>query len=207
MDHNRVREVITTAALAAGLPEGRVLGTPSAADNLTLKRPRLEVDILPESYSRTGRKLTARRRDARQTVKKELYSVRLEVTCHVLAEDEAWLTAFCRDFLAKLPRGFNDDTGNYVKLAASEASFSTPPAKRMGKAEIKVFSRADTLLHLIFTWRVTTETERALIENVNLNAPTLGEGSNHHGDEENQAGYPGTDRTGSGSGTDAGKRV
>lgn len=207
MDHNLVREVITTAAQAVGLPEGRVLGTPSASDNLTLKRPRLEVDILPETYTRTGRKLAVRRLDPRQTVKKELYSVRLEATCNVLAEDETWLTAFCRGFLAKLPRGFNDDAGNFVKLAASEASFSTPPAKRVGTAEIKVFSRADKLLHLIFTWRVATETERALIENVNLNPPTLGEGSNNHGDEENEAGHPGTDQAETGYGTDAGKRV
>lgn len=179
MDHALVREVITTAALAAGLPEGRVLGTPSTSDNLTLKRPRLEVDILPETYVRTGRKLAARRLEARQTVKKELYSVRLEATCNVLAEDEAWLTAFCRGFLAKLPRGFNDDAGNYVKLTASEARFSMPPAKRVGTAEIKVFSRADTLLHLIFTWRVATETERDLIHTVNIKPPTLGKGASH----------------------------
>lgn len=184
MDHNLIREVVTRAALAAGLPEGRVLGTPSAADNLTLKRPRLEVDILPETYTRTGRKLAVRRLEARQTVKKELYNARLDVTCNVLAEDEAWLTAFCRDFLVKLPHGFNDDAGNFVKLAASEARFSTPSAKRVGTAEIKTFSRADKLLHLIFTWRVTTETERALIENVNLKPPTLGKGASH-GDEEN----------------------
>ena len=184
MDHNLVREIITTAALAAGLPEGRVLGTPSAADNLTLKRPRLEVDILPEAYSRTGRKLAVRRLEARQAVKKELYTARLEATCNVLAEDETWLTAFCQDFLAKLPHGFNDEAGNFVKLAASEATFSTPPAKRVGTAEIKVFSRADKWLHLIFTWRVTLETERDLIHTVNVKPPTWGKGL-HHGDGEN----------------------
>lgn len=182
MDHNLVREVVTRAALAAGLPEGRVLGTPSAADNLTLKRPRLEVDILPETYTRTGRKLAVTRTDRRQKVKKELYTARLEATCNVLADDETWLTTFCRDFLAKLPRGFNDDAGNHVSVTASEATFSTPPAKRVGTAEIKVFSRADKLLHLIFTWRVTVETERDLIHTVNIKPPTWGKVS--HGNEK-----------------------
>ena len=50
------REVITRAALAAGLPEGRVIDIVKK-DNLTLDRPRLELQFLPEKYTRTGRTL------------------------------------------------------------------------------------------------------------------------------------------------------
>lgn len=50
------REVITRAALAAGLPEGRVIDMVKK-DNLTLDRPRLELQFLPEKYTRTGRTL------------------------------------------------------------------------------------------------------------------------------------------------------
>lgn len=46
-------ETITRAALSAGLPEGRVMQA-VAADNLTLKRPRVELRFLPEKYTRTG---------------------------------------------------------------------------------------------------------------------------------------------------------
>ena len=50
------REVITRAALAAGLPEGRVIDM-AKKDNLTLQRPRMELQFLPEKYTRTGRTL------------------------------------------------------------------------------------------------------------------------------------------------------
>ena len=50
------REVITRAALAAGLPEGRVIDMVKK-DNLTLQRPRMELQFLPEKYTRTGRTL------------------------------------------------------------------------------------------------------------------------------------------------------
>lgn len=50
------REAITRAALAAGLPEGRVIDIVKK-DNLTLDRPRLELQFLPEKYTRTGRTL------------------------------------------------------------------------------------------------------------------------------------------------------
>lgn len=176
MDHNLIRNVITTAALAAGLPEGRVMGTPSASDNLTLPRPRLEVDILPETFTRSGRKLGIQRRDLRQNTKKELYTVRLDVTCNVLAEDETWLTGFCRAFLVNLPRGFQDEVQNHVQLTATEASFSLPPSKRVGESTISVFSRMEALLHLVFTWRVTAETERDLIQTATIKHPIWGKG-------------------------------
>lgn len=48
--------VITQAALDAGLPEGRVIDMVKK-DNLTLQRPRMELQFLPEKYTRTGRTL------------------------------------------------------------------------------------------------------------------------------------------------------
>lgn len=48
--------VITRAALDAGLPEGRVIDMVKK-DNLTLQRPRMELQFLPEKYTRTGRTL------------------------------------------------------------------------------------------------------------------------------------------------------
>nr|DAW17989.1 MAG TPA: hypothetical protein [Caudoviricetes sp.] len=52
--------VITQAALDAGLPEGRVIDMVKK-DNLTLQRPRIELQFLPEKYTRTGRVLGVRR--------------------------------------------------------------------------------------------------------------------------------------------------
>ena len=124
--------MITNAALAAGLPEGRVTDV-SAADNLTLPRPRLEVDFLPDSLTRTGRKLIVTRKEGIQTTKKELYEVRFDLTARVYAGsssgpalesasgdapgDATWLESFENAFVAALPRGVNDQRGNWKKSA------------------------------------------------------------------------------------------
>ena len=108
-----VTEVITRAALAAGLPEGRVIDIVKK-DNLTMDRPRVEMQFLPEKYTRTGRKLAVKRTKTEQISKRELYEVELTVNANVLADDREWLEAFCVDFVAALPRGGNDSRGNWI---------------------------------------------------------------------------------------------
>mgnify|MGYP000583344054 CR=1 FL=1 len=65
-------DIITRAALAAGLPEGRVIDK-TQKDNLTIKRPRMELQFMPERYTRSGRTLGLSRDGAVQTRKRELY--------------------------------------------------------------------------------------------------------------------------------------
>lgn len=154
--------IITKAAEKAGLPEKRVMGL-SAADNLTLPRPRVELEFLPEPFTRTGRKLAVTRDKAKQTTKKELYEHRLEVTANVLADDEKWLSAFEKSFVAAFPRGLDDSRGNWVKILVQQATFTTPPAKRVGDKEIKVFTKVNTLFLIKFTGRITSEEEQDLI--------------------------------------------
>ena len=84
------REAVTRAALAAGLPEGRVIDMVKK-DNLTIERPRLEVQFLPEKFTRTGRKLAAYRTEKTHIRKRELYAVELTVNANVLADDRDWL--------------------------------------------------------------------------------------------------------------------
>ena len=103
-------ETITRAALAAGLPEGRVIDIVKK-DNLTIERPRVEIQFMPERYTRTGRKLAVKRTKTEQIRKRELYEVELTVNANVLADDRAWLEAFSVDFVARLPRGGNPRAG------------------------------------------------------------------------------------------------
>ncbi|HJA79947.1 MAG TPA: translation initiation factor 2 [Candidatus Desulfovibrio intestinavium] len=155
-------ETITRAALAAGLPKGRVIDLVKK-DNLTLDRPRLELQFLPERYTRTGRKLAVTRTKTEQIRKRELYEVELTVNANVLADDRAWLEAFSLDFVAHLPRGGNDSRGNWIKVRTREATFSRAPDKRVGNAVIEVFTRANRLFVLTFTGRITDEEREALI--------------------------------------------
>lgn len=155
-------ETITRAALAAGLPEGRVIDVVKK-DNLTLERPRVELQFLPERYTRTGRKLSLAHSKTEQIRKRELYEVELTVNVNALADDRAWLEAFSLDFVANLPRGGNDSRGNWIKVRAREATFSRAPDKRVGNAVIEVFTRLNRLFVLAFTGRITGEEREALI--------------------------------------------
>ena len=69
-----VMKTVTRAAVAAGLPAERVM-TESAKDNITLPRPRLEVQMQPATYKRTGRKLGVTRTKTQHTTKRELYEI------------------------------------------------------------------------------------------------------------------------------------
>jgi hypothetical protein len=160
-------QIIGNAALTAGLPAGRVTDV-SAADNLTLPRPRVEVDFLPDALTRTGRRLHISRGETEQTIKKELYEVRFDLTAHVYADNEAWLEAFEYNFVAAFPRGVNDSRGNWIKIRVNQATFKKEKTKRVGSGEITVFKRFDTLFLVTLTGRVTTEEEQALITNIEI---------------------------------------
>ena len=168
-----LKTIVTEAAVKAGLPEGRVYGL-ADSDNLTLPRPRLEIQYLPNSYRRTGRKLAVTRQNGIQTTKKELYEVTLELTANVLADKPAWLAAFEHDFVAAFPRGVNDARGNWVQVRVEQATFTTPPEKRVGPKEIKVFTKVNTLFALRFTARITEEEEIRLMQVININTPKIG---------------------------------
>ena len=136
--------VITQAALDAGLPEGRVIDMVKK-DNLTLQRPRIELQFLPEKYTRTGRVLGVRRTALQQERTRELYEVVQTVNANVLADDRPWLEAFSLAFAAALPRGGNDSRGNWVSVRAQQATFGRSPDKRVGHQVIEVFTRVNRL--------------------------------------------------------------
>lgn len=164
-------ETITQAALAAGLPEGRVIDIVKK-DNLTLERPRIELQFLPEKLTRTGRTLAVTRTKTEQNRKRELYEVELTVNVNALADDRAWLEAFSVAFVAALPRGGNDSRGNWVKVRAQKATFGCAPDKRVGEAVIEVFTKVNRLFVLTFTGRITGEEMVDLIPSLTIR-PTV----------------------------------
>lgn len=163
-------ETLTNAAIKAGLEQTKIMDV-SAADNITIPRPRLEYQFLPETYIRTGRKLDIGRESGKQVLKKELYEVSLEVTANVLAEDPLWLANFEFDFVASLPRGGDDQRGNWVKIRVQKATFKNPPTKRVGETDIKIFNKLNTLFSLTFTGRVTEVVKKDLLKDVTFNDP------------------------------------
>lgn len=161
--------IIEAAAEATGLPEGRVIEH-SRADNLTIPRPRIELQWLPETYTRTGRKLGHRKslQADKRFLKKELYTAKLQVSANVLAEDAAWLEAFSPVFVKAFPRGVNDASGNWIAIQAERAEWTAAAAPRVGLDTIQVFKNAARLFIIGFTWRLTEEQEQQLIKRLTL---------------------------------------
>ena len=82
-------EAIRQAAVAAGLPAERVIPVP-LSDNISIPRPRIEYQVLPARYRRTGRRLGIIRGgkdNPVQTTKWELYEVDLDIQVNALAPD------------------------------------------------------------------------------------------------------------------------
>ena len=168
----RQAEEAVRAALDAGLPEGRVIDMVKK-DNLTLQRPRIELQFLPEKYTRTGRVLGVRRTALQQERTRELYEVVQTVNANVLADDRPWLEAFSLAFAAALPRGGNDSRGNWVRVRAQQATFGRSPDKRVGHQVIEVFTRVNRLFVISFTWRITGKEAEVLIPTFTIK-PKLG---------------------------------
>lgn len=160
--------LITAAAEAAGLPAGRVLDV-SRSDNITIPRPRLEVQMLAATYTRTGRRLAATRQGGMLTRKRELYQLRQTVSVNALAENTLWLESFSFVFARLLPRGVNDARGNHVRLALVEAQTGRESAPRVGLKSIEPMQKRSKLYQLTFTGRVTDEELARLITNININ--------------------------------------
>lgn len=169
-----VHNTILQAGLVAGLPDdlegGRVMSL-SASDNITLPRPRIELQFLPEQWARTGRGLHMARTKTQQHTKKELYTAILRVSANVLANDAAWLAAFCPAFVRAMPIGANDAAGNWVKIRVAQATYANTPTKRVGTQAIQVFTKVSQLFECVFTWRVTDEQLTALITTITIKAP------------------------------------
>ncbi|MFI3271827.1 MAG: translation initiation factor 2 [Pseudomonadota bacterium] len=167
-----ITQSISRAAYQAGLPDGRLIPQ-TAADNITLARPRLELQFLPATYTESGRAISLRRTKVDELPKREAYIVTQNVVATVFAEHDAWLSAFAYDFIKALPRGFNDSRGNYVTVKAEEATFTRPPDKRVGNSVIKVFNKVETLFTIAYTSRITRDEAVGLIPSVEITTSNM----------------------------------
>ena len=171
-----ILEKVADAAVSLGLERSRVM-TKSLADNLTLPRPRIELDFLPEALAATGRlQGGAKDENGRPLFRKELYEVSLAIAAQALADDPDWLTNFVWRFIAALPRGFDDARGNYVKLRAGQGQWEGFDLRRVGTVEIDPIVKRGYLLHLTAIWRISREEAVDFITQVNFNVKGMDNG-------------------------------
>lgn len=173
---NLIKNIICAAALANGLANDRILDE-SVADNLTIPRPRIELQWLGEAFNSAVKTLgTEKVKDENGhslLLKKQLYVVKEEVAVNILADNEDWLAQFYLKFIASLPRGVNDVQGNWVRIRATRAESSGYAKKHLGTTALQVIPKVEQLLVLTFEWRVTKTEQFKLIEKIDIKLPRM----------------------------------
>ena len=171
-----VKAFISEAAKKSGLPEGRIFDE-SERDNLTIPRPRIELQWLGETYTSAVKTLASTRLKTDEgnllEVKTQLYTVREEVAVNILSNGETWLASFYPKFIASLPRGITDAQGNWIKVRASRAESSGYAKKHLGSKAVQVFSTPSQWLVLSFEWRVTKTEQFKLINKIDIRLPKI----------------------------------
>jgi hypothetical protein len=167
-------DVITAAAVAAGLPEDAVMIEPEG-DAATLPSKRVGIAYLDEQYTRTGRPIRKRATVGKElthrTLIREKASVHLSVRAAAHTDDEAWLKEFSHRFVTALPKRTVDENGNAVRVAVDRAEYGGFAG---GADEPQALSKT---FYLVFTGMITTENEIPLITSVTI-TPEYREASN-----------------------------
>jgi hypothetical protein len=168
-------DIITAAAVAAGLPESSVMIAPDK-DGITLPKRRVDISYLAEQYNRTGRPVRKRptpgKEKTHRTLSREKHAMRLPVRAAIRADDEAWLKDFSSRFIVALPKHFTDGNGNTVKVSVEKAEYGG-----FTKKAVEVFKKRSKTFHITFTGMTTIENEIPLIKSVTI-TPKYREASN-----------------------------
>lgn len=119
--------IITTAAVAAGVPEAAVMDEPDKQRSAILPKPRLEIGWLPEDLVRDRRRLARLPRpatpeeDTHAVTRWVVYRRTLRGRLTLRTEDGDSLETMSRAFLLALPKSAPDADGNLVTIRADKA--------------------------------------------------------------------------------------
>lgn len=151
----KILEAMKNSAFIAGIPEENFF-TKSAKNNVLLPKPRLEYEVFPALYTKTGRFLHLKSEQENRTLKKELYKKEWEIQCTVYADAPKWLEDFFSIYAENMPSHLNDTADNHVGLTIRNSLFIQEPEKRIGKESIHVLCTYALQFTLALQGRVTT---------------------------------------------------
>ena len=164
------RQIITTAAITAGIVETSVMDKPDK-QNLLLPTPRMELEYMPEDYKRTFQKIAkfddppadpedpATHRVIRSRIYRNTLTVRAEVRC----DDEDWLETFVKAFILAMPHKTADSGNNLVTIQTTRAVRAG-----FGYKMVEVFKKRSNTLHITFTGMLCRDDQLPLIRDVNI---------------------------------------
>lgn len=160
------KEIITAAAVRAGLDEAAVMDKPDK-ESITLPEKRIQLEYLDQPFRRSFRKLARRPSstapDRYRTIRNRLYRTTLTVRAEVKSNDEIWLETFVEALLLELPRKTATPDNDLVVISAARAVRGG-----FGTRAVEVFKKRSNALHITFDGMICKDSDVPLITDVNL---------------------------------------
>lgn len=174
--------IITTAAVAAGVPEANVMDEPDKQRSAILPKPRLEIGWLPEELVRDRRRLARLPRPADKAADTEcrmrwvVYRRTLRGRLTLRTEDGDSLETMSRAFLLALPKQTADADGNLVTIRADKAvrgGFNSRVADPIPERSCAI--------HVAFGGFLCRDESKPWIKEITFNDPVTFKGIPHDG--------------------------
>lgn len=162
------RQVIKTGAIKAGIPEKNIIDL--AADSITLPKPRLDIQFLPEVFRKTGRTLAINKSDAGFEKILSVYEVRLGVACNIYTATTQELEKITNAFIKALPRKFANAENNIVKLWVASGQWKIVGGTQVGLTKIEPIKSRSRLIRVDFVYHVTEDRLTPYMKEFNLKA-------------------------------------
>ncbi len=173
--------IITTAAVAAGVPEANVMDEPDKQRSAILPKPRLEIGWLPEELVRDRRRLARLPRPADKAADTEcrmrwvVYRRTLRGRLTLRTEDGDSLETMSRAFLLALPKQVADEDNNLVTITAAKAvrgGFNT--------YMVEPLPERSCAIHVAFGGYLCRDESIPWIKSITFNDPVPFEGVPNH---------------------------
>ncbi|WP_291325250.1 hypothetical protein [Desulfovibrio sp. UCD-KL4C] len=175
-------KTLTTAAIAAGLPEtinGKetVYEAPVTISDQMLPKPRIEIQIMDVAVKPSGRKLSKFPSPNKETTHRTIRTAKdlivQPVRMAIIANDEKWLEDFAHSLHSGLPRRVADRYNNNVSIQV-EAVKSSGGGTKLVKIDLK--TKLVKIFHIRFSGYVTTDSETPWIKDTDINTDYKREG-------------------------------
>jgi len=161
-----VKDIITQAAVIAGLDEACVMDKPNK-ETVMLPEKRIQLEYLSQSlerkFKRVARAASTQSPNTHRTIRARIYKTDLIVRAEVKSNDEAWLETFVNTFLVELPHKVATPENDLVIVEATRAVRGG-----FGKRTVEVFKKRSNALHITFKGMICKDREVPLITDVNI---------------------------------------
>jgi len=159
------KEIITTAAIAAGMTAASIMDKP-AKQSALLPTPRLEIEMMPQDIKRQPRRfarLPGVNPATHVTHRWRTHNFSLQVRVEIRADNEEWLEQFFKIFILGLPGKTADAGGNLVTVRPYRAERGGFESKM-----VEVFVKRSIPVWITFAGGLYRDDQVPLITDINI---------------------------------------